>query len=118
VAGAVAGTIIADDQRGQALAAIAQRLAAADPKDPALIERALAMAGTIPGDRQRSQAFARIHALTMSSMLDEFSRWRHRSLGASFDLLTVFLGHSHDKTIAEGVGLAVLDVAVEFSAEA
>ena len=47
-------------------------------------------------------------------MLDELSRWRLRSLGASIDLLNVFLGNSHDKTIAESIGLAVLDVAKSF----
>jgi hypothetical protein len=46
-------------------------------------------------------------------MLDELSRWRLRSLRGSIDLLTVFLGNSHDKTTAESIGLAVADVAVE-----
>jgi hypothetical protein len=47
-------------------------------------------------------------------MLDELSPWRLRSLGASINLLNMFLEHSHDKTIAESIGLAVRDVAVEF----
>ena len=51
-------------------------------------------------------------------MLDELSPWRLRSLGAAINLLNMFLEHSHDKTIAESIGLAVRDVAVEFSAEA
>jgi len=54
-------------------------------------------------------------------MLDELSPWRLRSLGASINFLNMFLNmfleHSHDKTIAESIGLAVRDVAVEFSAE-
>ena len=114
---AVAETIPDDQARGGALAAIAGRLAGADPADPALIERALAVAETIPDDRQRSEAVARIHALTRSGMLDELSRWRLRSLSTSIDLVNVFLGNSHDKTIAESIGLAVLDVAKEFSAK-
>ena len=52
-------------------------------------------------------------------MLDELSPWRLRSLGAAINLLNMFLEHSHDKTMAESIlGLAVRDVAVEFSAEA
>jgi hypothetical protein len=46
-------------------------------------------------------------------MLDELSRWRLRSLRGSIDLLTFFLGNSHDKAAAESIGLAVVDVAVE-----
>jgi len=71
------------------------------------------VAGTIPDDRQRSEALARIHAMTRTSMLDELSRWRLQLLGASIDLLNLFLGHSHDKPIVE-VSLAALDVVVEF----
>ncbi len=100
--------------RGGALAAIAERIAAADPLNPALIDQALAVAG----ESQRSEALARIHALTRTGMLDELSRWRLRSLRASIDLLTVFLGNSDDETAAESIGLAVLEVAVEASAEA
>jgi hypothetical protein len=44
-------------------------------------------------------------------MLDQISRWRLRPLGTSIGLLTVFLGNSHDKTIAEIIGLGVLHVA-------
>ena len=51
-------------------------------------------------------------------MLDELSHRRLRSLGASINLLNMFLEHSHDKAIAESIGLAVRDVAVKFSAEA
>ena len=57
---AVAGTIPDDRQRSEALAGIAERLAAVDPADPALIERAVAVAETIPGDRERSEALAGI----------------------------------------------------------
>jgi len=51
-------------------------------------------------------------------MLGELSGWRLRSLGASIDLLNLFLGHSHDKPTIERIGLAVQDVVVEFSVEA
>ena len=88
-------------------------LAATDPLNPVLIE-ALAVAG----ESQRSEAIARIHALTRTGMLDELSRWRLRSLPGSIDLLTVFLGNSDDETAAESIGLAVLEMAVEASAEA
>ena len=47
----MAQTIPDDQERSQALAGIAERLAGVDPADPALIERALAVAETIPGDR-------------------------------------------------------------------
>ena len=60
---------------------------------------------------------ARIHAMTMSGMLDELSRWRLRPLADSIDLLNVFLGMSHDKVIAKGIGLAVQNVAREFPAK-
>ena len=88
-------------------------LAATDPLNPVLIE-ALAVAG----ESQRSEAIARIHALTRTGMLDELSRWRLRSLPGSIDLLTVFLRNSDDETAAESIGLAVLEMAVEASAEA
>ena len=39
---------IPDWHRGEALAAIAERLAAADPPNPALIDQARAVADTIP----------------------------------------------------------------------
>ena len=48
-------------------------------------------------------------------MLDELSRWRHRPLDHSIDLLSVFLRNSHNKATAEMIGLAVLHVANEFS---
>ena len=45
----MAGTIPGDPQRGEALAGIAGRLAAAaDPRDPALIDQAIAVAETTP----------------------------------------------------------------------
>ncbi len=95
----------------QELAAVAGRLAAADPSNAALIDQALAIAG----ESQRTEAPARIHALTRTGMLDELSRWRLWSLRGSIELLTVFLGNSHDDTTAESIGLAVLEVAVETS---
>jgi hypothetical protein len=113
---AVAGTIPEGWERSRALTDIAGRLAAADPIDPALIDRALKVAGTMPNESRRSEVSARIHALTEDGMLDELSRWRLLSLGASIDLLNVFLGNSRDKTIAERIGLAILDVAKEFPA--
>jgi hypothetical protein len=58
---AVAGAIPDHWKRSDLLAAIIRRLASADPKDPALIERALTAAATIPYDWARSEAFARIH---------------------------------------------------------
>ena len=91
---------------------IAERLAAADPSNAALIDQALAIAA---GESQRTEAPAKIHALTRTGMLDELSRWRLWSLGGSIELLTVFLGNSHDDTTAESIGLAVLQVAVETS---
>ena len=94
-----------------ALAMIAERLAAADPSNAALIDQALAIAG----ESQRTEAPARIHALTRTGMLDELSRWRLWSLRGSIELLTVFLGNSHDDTTADSIGLAVLEVAVETS---
>ncbi len=115
---AIAGTISSEWRRSEALAVLAERLANADPNDLALLERALAAAGTIPDDRQRSEALARIHAMTGIGMLDELSRWRFRSFGASIDLLNLSLGHSHDKPIVESISLAVLDVVVEFSPQA
>jgi hypothetical protein len=77
----------------------------------AVIDRALAIAG----ESQRTEAPARIHALTRTGMLDELSRWPLWSLRGSIELLTVFLGNSHDDTTAESIGLAVLAVAVETS---
>jgi hypothetical protein len=88
---------------------IAEQLAAVDPSNPELINQALAIAS----ESRLSEALARIHALTKTGMLDELSRWRLRSLRSSIDLLTVFLGNSHDKTAAESIRLAVVDVAVE-----
>ena len=69
----------------------------------------------IAGESQRTEAPARIHALTRTGMLDELSRWRLWSLRGSIELLTVFLGNSHDDTTADSIGLAVLEVAVETS---
>jgi hypothetical protein len=60
-------------------------------------------------------AGARSAALTRTGMLDELSRWRLWSLRGSIELLTVFLGNSHDDTTADSIGLAVLEVAVETS---
>jgi hypothetical protein len=114
---AVAETIPGERERSAMLASIAGRLAAADPGDPALTERALAVARTIPDNQERSEAFARINPLTRSGMLNELARWRLRPLYASIGLLHVFLGNCHDKTIAEKIGLAVLDVAKEFPAK-
>jgi hypothetical protein len=88
----VARTIFDDGQRYAALAAIAERLAAADPLNPALIDQARTVARTILDESQRSDALSRIHALTRTGMLDELSRWRLRPLRDSVDLLTVFLG--------------------------
>ena len=48
-------------------------------------------------------------------MLDELSRWRLWSLRGSIELLTIFLGNSHDDATADSIGLAVLEVAVETS---
>jgi len=76
-----------------------------------VIDQALAIAG----ESQRTEAPARIHALTRTGMLDELSRWRLWSLRGSIELLTVFLGNSHDDTTADSIGLAVLEVAVETS---
>ena len=112
----LAETILDNEDRSQAVAALAEGLAAADPSNSALIDRALSVAETIPINNQRSTALARIRALTMSSMLDELSRWRLRPLAASIDLLGVFLGNSHDKAIAESIGHAVIDMAIEASA--
>ena len=112
---AVAETIPHDERRCQALAHIVWRLADARPVDPALLERALAVANTIPDSWKPDQAVARIHALNRNGMLDELSRWRHRSLSQSIDLVSVFLRNSHDKATAEMIGLAVLHVANEFS---
>ena len=50
----MAETIPDDRERSRALAGIAERLAGADPRDPALIERALAVAEAIPDDWERS----------------------------------------------------------------
>jgi NB-ARC domain len=105
-------------RRGGALAAIAERLAAADSLNPALVDQARTVARTILDESQRSEALSRIHALTRTGMLDELSRWRLRPLRDSVDLLTVFLGNSDDETAAESIGLAVLEVAVETSAQA
>jgi hypothetical protein len=110
----VANAIPDDWWRGEALAGIVERLAGAATADPALIDRALAVAETIPGDGRRGQAVSRIHALTRNGTLDELSRWRLRSLGASVKLLDVFLNNCHDKATAERIGLAVLDVVEEF----
>ena len=57
---ALAETIPSDWQRSAALAAIAERLAATDPADPALIDQALAVADTIPDDGRRAEALAAI----------------------------------------------------------
>lgn len=115
---AAARTIPYDRERSWPLAAVAGQLAAADPaRTAALLDQALAAAETIPYDWARSEASARIHATTRSSMLDELSPRRLGSLGASINLLNMFPEHSHDKAIAESIGLAVGDVAVEFSAE-
>ena len=90
---AAAETASHDDRgRSQAVAALAERLAAADPSESALIDRAIALAKTIPHNDLRGEALARIHALTKNGMLEELSHWRHRSIGDSIDLLTVFLG--------------------------
>ena len=56
----LAQTIASDWQRSAALAAIAERLAATDPPDPALTDRALAVAGTIPDSSYRGPALAAI----------------------------------------------------------
>ena len=99
-----------DERRGEALAGIAGQLTGIDPAQAAaLIDRALAVAETIPGDGRRGRTVSRIHALTRSGMLDELSRWRLQSLGASVKRLDVFLGSCHDKAIAERIGLAILD---------
>ena len=99
------------------MAALAERLAAADPSESALIDRAIALAKTIPHNDLRGEALARIHALTKNGMLEELSHGPHRrSIGGSIDLLTVFLGNSQDKTTAESIGLAVLDEEKEASA--
>ena len=55
----MAGTIPDDEQRSEALAAIAEWLAVIDPAQAAaLIDQALAVAETIPDDWQRRQALA------------------------------------------------------------
>ena len=54
----VAASIPDDWERSEALAALAERLAAADPPDATLIDKALAVAATIPKDWSRSQALA------------------------------------------------------------
>ena len=114
---AVAEAISDDQARGGALAAVAGRLAGAARGDPALIEQALAVTQTISDDRQRSEVAARIHALTRRGMLAELARWRLWPLSTSIDLVNVFLGNSHDKPIAESIGLAVLDASKEFPAK-
>jgi len=102
------GTIPDDRERSRALAELAVQLAAAaEPGDPALFERAVAVARTIPSDQERSETLVRIHAMTRIGMLDELSRWRLRSLGASIDLLSLFLSHSHDELIVESISHAV-----------
>ena len=112
---AVVKTIPDDKERGQALARIVWRLAEADHVDPALLEWALAVANTVPDAWKPNQAVARIRAINGSGMLDELSRWRHRSLYNSIDLVSTFLRNSHDKVLAEMIGRAVLHVAKEFS---
>ena len=87
------------------------------PRDPALIERALAVAGAIFDDEERSDGAARIRALTSSGMLYELSRWRLRSLGASIDLINMFLSNCHDKKLIERISLTVLDVVTGFPTE-
>jgi hypothetical protein len=110
----VAGTIPASWERSKALAGIGKRLAAADPNNPALIEWALAVAGAIPDHRRRSEVVTLINGLTKSRMLHELSRWRFWPLGVLIDLVNMSLANP-DKTTAETIGLAVLDVAREFS---
>ena len=56
----MAETIPDDWVRSGALAGIAGRLAAIDPRDPALIRQAIAVAETIPRDGDRSRAVAAI----------------------------------------------------------
>ena len=55
-----------------------------------------------------------INGLTKSRMLHELSRWRFWPLGVLIDLVNMSLANP-DKTTAETIGLAVLDVAREFS---
>ena len=108
---AVAGSIYNEQARSTALAIIAKQLAVADPSNPVLLHRALAAAEVIPDDGIRSSMILRIRVLNRDGMLDEMSRWRLRSLGASINLLALFLRYSHDETTAESIGLAVLQVA-------
>lgn len=63
-----AGALGADpSEQGTGLAALAERLAAADPPNPALIDQALAVAETIPHNHYRGVALARLHALTVAA---------------------------------------------------
>jgi hypothetical protein len=64
------------------------------------------------------QRWLGIQSLLSSRMLNELSRWRHQSPLRMLELLKVILGRAHDKTMAEGIGQAVLEVTVELSAEA
>ena len=107
----MAGSIYNEQARSRALAIIAKQLAVADPSNPVLLHRALAAAEVIPDDGIRSSMILRIRVLNRDGMLDEMSRWRLRSLGASINLLALFLRYSHDETTAESIGLAVLQVA-------
>ena len=52
---ALTETIPDDRERGEALADLAGRLAAADPSDPALIDQAITVAGTIPATRSAAR---------------------------------------------------------------
>ena len=114
---AVADSIANGQARTGALAAVAERIAVMDPANPVLLDRAAAAAEMIRDDLVRSAVIPRIHALTREGMLDEMSRWRLRSLAASVDLLTVFVRHTKDEATAEGIGLAVLQVAAQTPAE-
>ena len=114
----VAEAISDDQERSRVLIGIVELLADTDSENPALIEHALVVAASIPDNEQRGAAFARIQALTENGMLDELSQWRRRALGASMDLLNVFLGNTPGKMAAQYIGNAILDVAMEFSIRA
>jgi hypothetical protein len=114
---AVADSIPSAERRSRALAEIATTLASAAAGDHALIEQAKAVANSIRDDEYRSEAVARVRCVTESGMLDELSRWRTRSLGASIDMVNIFLSNCEDGRSTKGIGLGILHAAADFEVE-